>query len=196
MNDKSKAVDKDLGEPVENSAEPGGDSVEEQENDATDGQNSVDDALAEAESKAEKNWDLYLRAAAEVENLRKRAVREVENAHKFAVDKMAAELLGVKDSLELGLEAAIEADDVEALRKGKEATLKLLETVLEKFSIVEINPQGEQFNPELHEARAMQPSADHEPGSVLQVVQKGYQIHDRLLRPARVIVAREAEQAG
>ena len=186
MNDKSKATDEDLGEAAENSTEPG----------VSDEQISVDDALAEAEATAEKNWDLYLRAAAEVENLRKRATREVENAHKFAVDKMATELLSVKDSLELGLAAAIDADDIEALRKGKEATLKLLEAVLEKFSIVEIDPQGELFNPELHEAMAMQPSADHEPGSVLQVVQKGYQIHDRLLRPARVIVAREAEQAG
>ena len=197
MNDKSKAADEALEEPVENTVEPDGESVEDQEVEgSTDGQMSADAALADAESKAEKNWDLYLRAAAELENVRKRAARDVENAHKYAVDKLAAELLSVKDSLELGLAAATEADDVETLRKGKEATLKLLEMTLEKFSIVEINPLGEPFNPEFHEAMAMQPSADHEPGSVLEVVQKGYQIHERLLRPARVIVAREAEQAG
>ena len=197
MNDKSKAADEALEEPVENTVEPDGESVEDQEVEgSTDGQMSADAALADAESKAEKNWDLYLRAAAELENVRKRAARDVENAHKYAVDKLAAELLSVKDSLELGLAAATEADDVEILRKGKEATLKLLEMTLEKFSIVEINPLGEPFNPEFHEAMAMQPSADHEPGSVLEVVQKGYQIHERLLRPARVIVAREAEQAG
>lgn len=147
-------------------------------------------ALAALQKKADENWDRYLRAAAEVENIRKRAARDVEYAHKFALENFGKELLGVKDSLEMGLEAAASAD-VDSLRAGSEATLKLLATTLERFGIVEVDPEGEPFDPELHEAMTMQPSAEAEPGSVLTVVQKGYTLNGRLLRPARVIVAAE-----
>jgi molecular chaperone GrpE len=145
-------------------------------------------ALAAAEAKALEHKDLYMRALAELDNVRKRAARDIEQAHKFAVDRFANDLIGVKDSLELGVTAA---GTIEALRAGSEATLKLLGTAFEKNGLVEIDPQGEMFNPELHEAMAAQPSAEHVPNSVLQVVQKGYQLNGRLLRPARVIVARE-----
>jgi molecular chaperone GrpE len=129
-----------------------------------------------------------MRALAEVDNVRKRAARDVEQAHKFAVDRFANDLIGVKDSLELGLAAD---GGIEALKSGTEATLKLLSKAFEKAGLVEIEPRGDVFNPELHEAMVTQPSAEHEPNTVLQVVQKGYQLNGRLLRPARVIVARE-----
>ena len=151
--------------------------------------------LEELQRKADDNWDRYLRAAAEVENIRKRAARDVENAHKFALEGFGREMLGVRDSLEMGL-AAAESADADSLREGSEATLKLLTTALERFGIVEVDPEGEPFDPELHEAMTMQPSAEVEPGSVLTVIQKGYTLNGRLLRPARVIVAAEPPEAA
>jgi molecular chaperone GrpE len=145
-------------------------------------------ALAAAESRALESRDLYMRALAELENVRKRASRDVEQAHKFGLERIANDLIGVKDSLELGLASGAGAD---ALREGTRATLQLLAKALEKAGVTEIVPQGEQFNPELHEAMIMQPSAEHVPNSIVQVVQKGYQLNGRLLRPARVIVAKE-----
>jgi molecular chaperone GrpE len=146
--------------------------------------------IAELRRKADENWDLYLRAAAETENVRKRAARDVEQARRYALDSFGRELLAVKDSLEIGLDSAGTAD-AEALVAGHEATLKLLTTILERFGITELDPTGEPFNPEFHEAMTMQPSAEVEPGSVLNVIQKGYALNGRLLRPARVIVAAE-----
>lgn len=145
-------------------------------------------ALAAAEARAAEHKDLYLRALAEVENVRKRAARDIEQAHKFAIDRFANDLIGVKDSLELGLASE---GSVEALRAGTEATLKLLAKAFENAGLVEIDPAGQPFNPEFHEAMAMQPSAEQPPNTVAQVVQKGYQLNGRLLRPARVIVTRE-----
>lgn len=150
--------------------------------------------IEELQAKADENWDRYLRAAAEIENVRKRAARDMEHARKYALENFGRELLAVKDSLEMGLEAADSAD-ADSLRTGSEATLKLLATTLERFGITEIDPEGEPFDPELHEAMTMQPSADVEPGSVLTVVQKGYALNGRLLRPARVVVASEPADA-
>lgn len=150
-------------------------------------------ALAEAQAKAEENWNLYLRAAAELENVRKRAARDVEHAHKFALENFGRELLAVVDSLEMGL-AAADSADADALREGSEATIKLLKTTLERFGISEVDPEGEPFDPELHEAMSVMPAPHVEPGSVVQVVQKGYALNGRLLRPARVIVAAESPQ--
>lgn len=148
-------------------------------------------ALAEAQAKAQESRDQQLRALAELENIRKRAVRDVEQAHKFALEKFTGELIGVKDSLEMGLASGkAEAKDLLA---GTEATLKLLSKAFEKAGVVELAPQGEAFNPEWHEAMVSQPSADQPPNTVLQVVQKGYQLNGRLLRPARVIVSRAAD---
>jgi molecular chaperone GrpE len=146
-------------------------------------------ALTDAQAKAEENWNSYLRAVAELENYRKRVARDLENAHKFGLEKFAADLLDVRDSLEMGLEAGEKAD-ARSLLAGKEATLRLLNKAFEKQGISEINPIGAPFDPQLHEAMAMQDSATAEPNTVLQVVQKGYQLNGRLLRPARVIVAR------
>lgn len=154
------------------------------------------DALAELQARADENWDLYLRASAEIENIRKRAARDVEHAHKFAIESFARELLAVRDSLEMGIQAAEKAD-VDSLLEGKAATLKLLTTSLERFGVVEVDPEGEPFDPEQHEAMTMQPSADAEPGSVLTVIQKGYSLNGRLLRPAMVVVAAEpADEDG
>ena len=149
---------------------------------------AAEDPLAEALARADENWNKYLRLAADMENLRKRAARDTENARKYGVERFASELLSVVDSLEMGLEAG-ESASAESLREGSAATLKLLLGAMEKSSIVPIDPEGEPFDPELHEAMTMQPSETAEPGSVLTVIQKGYQLNGRLLRPARVIVA-------
>jgi len=140
--------------------------------------------------KADENWERYVRAAAELENVRKRAAKDVENARKFALERFARELLAVKDSLEMGL-AAAENATVDSLLEGSAATLKLLSNTLQQFGVVEVNPEGEPFDPEFHEAISMQPAGDIEPGSVATVVQKGYTLNGRLLRPAMVIVAAE-----
>jgi molecular chaperone GrpE len=145
-------------------------------------------ALEAAEAQAAEHKDLYMRALAELDNVRKRAVRDIEQAHKYALERFANDLLPVKDGLELGLSSEANA---EALRAGTETTLKLLNKALENARIQEISPQGEVFNPELHEAMIAQPSAEHVPNTVIQVIQKGYQLNGRLLRPARVIVAKE-----
>jgi molecular chaperone GrpE len=148
-------------------------------------------ALARAEAAAEENWGKYLRAAAELDNFRKRAARDVEQARKFGAERLAAELLAVVDSLEMGLEAG-QAASVQSLLEGKEATLRLLRGALEKFGVAAVSPVGQAFDPQLHEALSMIPTPGAEPGSVVACVQKGYQLNGRLLRPARVIVAAAA----
>jgi molecular chaperone GrpE len=151
----------------------------------------IEAALAEAERKAEAHRNDYIRLAAELENVRKRMQRDLAQAHKFAIDKFALELLPVRDSLEMGLSAA--GGDARALREGVEITLKQFTDALGKHGITEVDPAGEPFNPEFHEAMAMQPSDEAAPDTVLTVVQKGYVLNGRLLRPARVIVARAPE---
>ncbi|MEN8217129.1 MAG: nucleotide exchange factor GrpE [Pseudomonadota bacterium] len=151
--------------------------------------------LAEATQKAEEHWDSLLRKQAECDNLQKRMARDLEKARKYALEKFATELLAVKDSMELGLDAAAKPETkLEAVREGMTLTLKMLTDTLAKFNIVEINPIEEKFNPQWHEAMAMQPVPNVEDGSVLHVHQKGYQLNDRLLRPARVIVAKAEKQ--
>lgn len=145
--------------------------------------------LEEAQAAAVQGREQVLRAAAELDNMRKRAARDVEQAHRFALERFAQELLGVADSLELAVANAPTADAA-ALAAGQEATLRLLNSAFGKFAIRPIDPAGEPFDPERHEAMAMQPSDSAEPDSVLQVVQRGYELNGRLLRPARVIVAR------
>jgi molecular chaperone GrpE len=168
-------------------------SAEEAEASAEDSDpNTVQAGL---QARIDENWEKYLRTAAELENVRKRAVRDVENAHKFALERFASELLAVRDSLEMGL-AAGEGADAETLLQGKEATLKQLTAIMERFGVEELDPQGEPFDPAMHEAMTMQPSADVEPGSVVTVFQKGYALNGRLLRPARVVVAAEEEDSA
>lgn len=168
--------------------------AEEQSGTELDGEpeaaNAEEDPLELLRSKAEENWEKYVRAAAELENVRKRAARDVEKAHKYSLERFARELLAVRDSLELGLDAGVDAG-AEALLQGSQATLKLMVTTMEQFGISEVDPHGEPFNPELHEAMTMQPSREVEPGSVLAVFQKGYTLNGRLLRPALVVVAQD-----
>jgi molecular chaperone GrpE len=151
---------------------------------------NLEQQLQEVTAKSEENYDQFLRARAEMENLRRRTDRELTNAHKYAVEKFAKELLAVIDSLQLGIQAS-ESDDPEVvkLREGGELTLKLLVDIMEKFNIKPVGEIGERFDPEYHQAMTTQPSTDTEPDTVVQVMQKGYQIHDRLLRPALVIVS-------
>lgn len=146
-------------------------------------------ALAEAETKAGAARDQALRAMAELDNVRKRAQRDVEHAHRYALEKFAQELLPVKDSLDLAIENAGRADAA-ALVEGQAATQRLLAKALERVGIAELNPVGEPFDANLHEAMAAQPSETAEPNSVLAVIQRGYTLNGRLLRAARVIVAR------
>jgi molecular chaperone GrpE len=147
--------------------------------------------LVDARDKADEHWNQCLRLQADIENLRKRSERELANAHKFALDRFAQELLPVRDSLEMGL-AAFNAENAEPdkLSEGVELTLQMLTNALEKFGITEVNPQGERFNPDYHQAMSIQEHADVEPNTVVTVVQKGYLLNDRLIRPAMVIVSK------
>ncbi len=148
--------------------------------------------LAAANKKSEENWELVLRTRAEMENLRRRTEKEIQDARKFALERFSKELLVVVDSLELGIQAAVgDAPEVVKLREGGELTLKQFLSVLEKYNVVPIEAQGQKFNPELHQAMAMEPSDVAEPNTVLKVFQKGYTLNDRLLRPALVVVAQK-----
>ena len=149
-------------------------------------------AMERLRQQAEANHDRFMRVAAELENYRKRASRDVENARRYGVERLATALLPVRDSLEAGL-ASSEQASVEALLDGQRATLRLLDAAFEQVGIEELDPQGEPFDPAKHEAMTVAPSQTAEPDTVLTVVQKGYAVHDRLLRPARVIVAREPD---
>jgi molecular chaperone GrpE len=149
--------------------------------------------LEEASRKAEENWDKLLRVQAEMDNLRRRAERDLQNAHKFALERFAKELLPVADSLELGLLAANgDSPELARLREGGELTLKMFLGALEKFGIAPVNPIGQKFNPEQHQAMGMEPSAETEPNTVLKVFQKGWLLNERLIRPAMVVVAQAA----
>lgn len=164
--------------------------------DATpDRQTSGESDPAALRAQVEENWDKYVRAVAELDNVRKRAARDVDNARKFALERFATDLLAVRDSFEMGLAAADKAD-AGSLLEGSRATLKQLASTMERFGVTEIDPQGEPFDPTLHEAMMTQPSAEVEPGTVLNVYQKGYLLNGRLLRPARVVVAALPEGEG
>ena len=145
-------------------------------------------AKTAAEEAQRQARDAQLRAVAELENVRKRAQRDVESAQRYALERFAAELLGVRDSLELAVSSSSGADSA-ALVAGQLATLQLLQAAFEKFSIQQINPAGAKFDPTLHEAVMAKPTDEAPADSVLQVLQAGYQLNGRLLRPARVIVA-------
>lgn len=150
--------------------------------------------LAQAERKAAENWDKAVRMQAEMENIKRRAQKDVESAHKFALENFARELLPVLDSLELGIQASTgEVTEVVKLREGMELTLKQFHAVLAKFNIEIIDPVGQSFNPEYHQAMSMQATAHVEPNTILAVFQKGYALNGRLLRPAMVVVSKAME---
>jgi len=146
--------------------------------------------LEKALEEVETHKDVAIRAKAESENIRRRAEREISNASKFALEKFAKEILAVVDSLEKALEHPVEGEAQTAMREGIELTYKLLTDTLNKFSIEQISPEGDTFDPGLHEAMVMQESAEHEPNTVMHVIQMGYSLNGRLIRPARVIVSK------
>jgi len=164
--------------------------VEEAFTDDADAPKQLTSLLEEAQAKADENWDQLLRVRAEMENLKRRHANELEKAHKFALDGFVRELLQVRDSLELGHDAARDdGTDVAKLREGTELTLKLLVSVMGRFGVEQLDPQDKPFDPEYHQAMTTQPTADIVPNTVVRVIQKGYLLNGRLVRPAMVIVA-------
>lgn len=151
---------------------------------------SMEELLKQAELAAQEHHDAWMRARADAENVRKRAQADIENARKFAVEGFAGELLAVKDSLEAALK--IENTSVESLKSGVELTLRQLENAFQKFNVVAIDPAGEKFDPHKHQAMSMVPG-DAPPNTVVAVLQKGYSINERILRPAMVMVSKPAE---
>jgi len=153
--------------------------------------------LEEARAEAEQYRDQALRARAEADNARKRAERDVEAARKFALEKFATELLGVRDSLELGLQAAEqESGSLEKLQEGMALTSRMLNQAMEKVGIEPMDPQGETFDPSYHEAVSTQESAEHDANTVVSVMQKGYLLNGRVLRPAMVVVSKPPSGQG
>ena len=152
---------------------------------------SLEEEVAEARRAARENLDRALRAQAELENVRRRMERDLQNAHKFALERFVAELLPVRDSLELGLSASAEKGaSAASITEGVELTLRMLEQAMEKFGVRVVDPAGEPFDPAFHQAMTMQENDAVDSGSVLTVVQKGYVLNERLVRPAMVIVAK------
>ena len=139
---------------------------------------------------AQENIDKALRATAELDNIRKRTSRDIENAHKYALERFVNELLPVADSMELGINASQAAEDIESLREGMDLTLKKLFDCLGKFGVNAIDPAGEKFDPEWHQAVSMQELEGTASGQVVTVMQKGYELNGRLIRPAMVVVAK------
>ncbi|VAW82759.1 Heat shock protein GrpE [hydrothermal vent metagenome] len=177
-------------EEMLNSASDESQEKEQEKNDDTP--DNTQALLEEARAKADQNYDQFVRLQAEMDNLRKRTKRDLESAHKFALEKICRELLAVRDSMEMGLQAAeIETADLGTMRQGMDLTLKMLATMMDKFEMLQVSPQkGEKLNPELHQAMSMQEDADAEPNTILTVVQKGYTLNSRLMRPAMVVVAK------
>ncbi|MGD8109657.1 nucleotide exchange factor GrpE [Vibrio sp. TRT 21S02] len=148
-------------------------------------------ALLSSEAKVKDQQDAVLRAKAEVENMRRRTEQEIDKARKYALNKFAEELLPVIDNLERAIQAAdTEAEVVKPLLEGVELTHKTFVDTVAKFGLKEINPEGETFNPELHQAMSIQESPDHESNTVMFVMQKGYELNGRVIRPAMVMVAK------
>lgn len=183
---------------AEEQAEQVEDQIDAQEAEMLNEEKALDKAEAElveqlkkAEEKAEESWESLLRTKAEMENLRKRTQKDLENAHKYGMEKLVSELLPVIDSLELGL--AAEEASVESLHEGMVLTLNMVSQLLEKFNITVIDPIEQKFDPEFHQAMSMQPSEDVEPNTVIAVMQKGYTLNERLIRPAMVMVSKQPE---
>ncbi len=193
-NDPSNAKDNQVDEAVEGEilTETGSDgaSLMDELTQANFRVEELEQALVEANAKIEEQKDSVTRAAASEANIRRRAVQDVEKAHKFALEKFANELLPVIDNMERALHGTdAEAEASKAIYEGVELTLKSFVSTVDKFGLKEVNPQGEAFNPEHHQAIGMQPSPEFPANTVMMVMQKGYILNDRLLRPAMVMVS-------
>jgi molecular chaperone GrpE len=151
----------------------------------------MEQALIKAEDELVTHRDAMLRMQAEMDNLRKRLIRDLEKSRKFALERIMKDILQVRDSLELGLETDSGSATAEQLREGQALTFKMLDKVLKDHDLELIDPAGEAFNPELHQAMTVLPSEEFEDNSVMEVLQKGFRLHDRLIRPAMVVVSRK-----
>ena len=169
---------------------PATETASDNANPAVETMPSIEEMLKAAELKAAEHHDAWLRAKAETENLRRRAQTDVENARKFAVENFANEILAVKDSLEAAL--MVDTPSVQNMKDGVDLTLKQLNSVFSKFNLAEINPMGEKFDPHQHQAMGMLDS-DKPANTVVNVLQKGYRLHERTIRPALVMVAKARE---
>ncbi|MDJ0656242.1 MAG: nucleotide exchange factor GrpE [Xanthomonadales bacterium] len=186
--DESNPVQEEGVEPGAEGAEGGQPEVAEAE--AAPDAASLAEHIEKLQAEVHHAQENAMRAQAEMQNVRKRSLREVEQARKFALERFMSDLLEVNDTLEKGLEVSEgEQASAEQLQEGTELTLRILRKVFEKHGLQEVDPAGAAFDPELHEAMSMLPSEDQEPNTVLFVIQKGFLLNGRLLRPARVIVA-------
>jgi molecular chaperone GrpE len=159
----------------------------DQTKETEDAIDALREELIKAEEKAAESWETLVRLQAEMDNQRKRSEKQVADAHKFAVKKFVEQILPVIDSLEMGMQVD---GDIDSIREGMQLTLKQFESVMEKQNIASVDPLGEKFNPDLHQAMAMQPSEEYDNGLVSAVMQKGYTLNGRLVRPAMVMVAK------
>ncbi len=156
---------------------------------------TLEEELEKAKEKASENYDQMLRFQAEIENIRKRNLKDIENASRGSIERVIMELLPVLDSFDLGLGLKTETiEQYKIFKEGQMATLKLITSLLEKLSIEIIDPVEMRYDPELHEVISLQEDGSVEPGYIIQVVQKGYRLRDRLLRPARVIVSAKEQE--
>ncbi|MDB1124666.1 nucleotide exchange factor GrpE [Vibrio algarum] len=190
---KQETVEQDLESDVDAVGTDG--DIEWNEEDAIDEEESkiaqLEAALLQSEMRIKEQQDSVLRAKAEVDNMRRRSEQEIDKARKYALNKFAEELLPVIDNLERAIQAAsVDNEAVKPLLEGVELTHKTFIDTIAKFGLQEINPEGEVFNPEYHQAMSIQESADHEPNSVMFVMQKGYQLNGRVVRPAMVMVSK------
>ena len=183
--------------PVAKTAETEDATLQPKADEAPPAEGDMQRLLEDARAKADEHWDQLMRVTAELENTRRRYERELEGARKFALERFVNELLPVRDSLELGVNAATESQaDAAKLHEGMELTLKMLGDVMQKFGVAVVDPMGEPFDPNLHQALSMQPRDDVPPNTVVVVVQKGYTLNGRLVRPAMVMVSRPSQAAG
>ena len=166
--------------------------VEKQETPEDQSELSLDEQLAKSQEEASNNWDKVLRLQAEIENLRKRTLRDIENASRGSIERVIMEMLPILDSFELGLDLKTETiDEYKTFKEGQEASMMLMNSLFNKLSIETIDPSEMRYDHELHEVISTQEDDSVEPGYIIKVIQKGYRLKERLLRPARVIVCAE-----
>ncbi|NND44260.1 MAG: nucleotide exchange factor GrpE [Xanthomonadales bacterium] len=160
------------------------------EDNADDEMQSLQSALGQAEQEVAETKEAMLRMHAEMENLRKRLIKDLERSRRRALEDIMNDLLPVKDSLERGVDTDEATTTVEAMKEGKALIIRMLGKVMSDHGLQELDPAGEPFDPELHQAMAMHETEEYEPGTVIEVMQKGFRLHDRLIRPAMVVVAK------
>jgi molecular chaperone GrpE len=186
---KKKAVAKEEVKPEEHDIEA---EMLEEEEALVEAEEQLVEQINLAQQKADENWELLLRTKADMENLRRRTQKDLENAHKYGIERFVSELLPVMDSIELGL--SVDDPSVESIREGMDLTVNMVNQLFEKFNIEAVNPIEAKFDPEFHQAMTMQPTDEVEPNTVISVMQKGYLLNGRLVRPAMVIVSKAVEE--